>query len=581
MMQIEGLSHGWDIPDQRLKNANAYTPLPQTPKAIRVVALLPAPSKTAAIDCVLSNDSLLNNPQFEALSYTWGDPAHTRDISVNGKSFAVTENLFVALQHLRSTSFPRILWIDALCINQNDIPERNQQVQQMRDIYKQASEVLIWLGPESNTTAMAIDFMSKIPWLISGSDPPQLIPYDTLSGESSLKSRLKTMLQLDDFQERWIALSQFLKRPWWGRIWVSQEIALASKARFFCGNLVIEMPVVERFDKSWRYHGSMILHILAGISTAKRRNIQEVTHYMLMSSNLMDNRNRVQKSISQGTPVDITHLLPSSKFMNSTDPRDRIFALLGMTFSSRYEDDLLTPDYSLTTREVYIMVATHILKSRQTLDILAHVSHDNQNWEGQASRDSVRTLPSWVTDWSMMMMALPIDLGGIHGEEPIYQASLDRVSPVPIQFLADGLVLCVRGVLVDSILSVGSKAPRMLTSVFAQWRKMVPQADEEFFLENQTAREAFWRTILCDAWDGTRLSGLGNLVDGDIGKLLCLILRRMINYQNATQSTATPATPPTTSSQWHPGSRMSVLAQKEGVGIDVTVGIEPEEGNAF
>ena len=524
LRHIKRLSRERTIQDQRLKdsnslaskNGNKYPRLPETPKAIRLVVVLPATSKSAAIDCVLCHESLDNNPQYEALSYTWGDMADTRDIRVDGKSFTVTKNLFVALQHLRSRSSPRVIWIDALCINQNDIPERNHQGQQMRDIYKQASEVLIWLGPESNTTATAIHFMSEIPLWINGRYPDLLDPYDTLSRKDYVTSRLKTLLLLDDFRERWIALSQFLERPWWGRIWVSQEVAVASKMRFFCGSLVIQMPIIEDFINFWQSYHLMMGPIAAETGTIRNPFINKLYFHMIKLVVLACNRRHFQQSISQGTPVDITHLIATSSFMNSTDPRDRIFALLGMTFDSRYGDHLLVADYSLTTREVYINVTTHILRSRQTLDILNHVSHDSIEREDSTPGEAVHSLPSWVPDWSRLVGSGSIQMYSLKEGDIIYQAGLDRVSPVPIQICMDERVLVVKGVLLDSILSIGSRAGNSITSVFEQWRKLMPEADDDTCLGNQTAREAFWRTVLCDQWNMIRLSKLNNLIDGDI-----------------------------------------------------------------
>lgn len=83
---------------------------------------------------------------FEALSYTWGDPEKTHTIICNGKAFGVTTNLFEALSYLRNPSSARTLWVDALCINQDDTDERNEQVRHMLTIYQSAVRVVVWLG---------------------------------------------------------------------------------------------------------------------------------------------------------------------------------------------------------------------------------------------------------------------------------------------------------------------------------------------------------------------------------------------------------------------------------------------------
>ncbi|THV45125.1 hypothetical protein BGAL_0527g00020 [Botrytis galanthina] len=99
------------------------------------------------IHCALSPCLLDDNPTYQALSYTWGDPSIRAPIKVDGHVFMATTNLESALRYLRDTEITRVLWVDAVCINQEDIPERGMQVQQMRRIYKNAKDVLIWLGP--------------------------------------------------------------------------------------------------------------------------------------------------------------------------------------------------------------------------------------------------------------------------------------------------------------------------------------------------------------------------------------------------------------------------------------------------
>jgi hypothetical protein len=86
---------------------------------------------------------------YEALSYAWGDTAKTKQILLNNRRFLVTENLFIALQHLRLEDEDRILWIDAICIDQTQNLERNHQIMHMASIYREAETVLFWLGPST------------------------------------------------------------------------------------------------------------------------------------------------------------------------------------------------------------------------------------------------------------------------------------------------------------------------------------------------------------------------------------------------------------------------------------------------
>lgn len=138
-----------------------YTSL-QSPHHIRVLDLEPG-TGSDPIACRLSTVSLLDNPVYEALSYTWGDPNEPRGFIVcNGDSIPVANNLKAAFQRLRLPNEIRSIWADAICINQNDIPERNAQVQLMSQVYRKASKVVVWLGEETTESVREIQMLKKL-----------------------------------------------------------------------------------------------------------------------------------------------------------------------------------------------------------------------------------------------------------------------------------------------------------------------------------------------------------------------------------------------------------------------------------
>jgi hypothetical protein len=133
-------------------------------RPIRLLRLFPAASLGEDIKCELFNTTLdaKNIVGFEALSYTWGDPETTSPITLHGKPHHITKNLEVALRHLRYPERERTLWVDALCINQSDFLEENQQVLQMKDIYGGgAQRVVVWLGQIPNARR-AMDFCGRM-----------------------------------------------------------------------------------------------------------------------------------------------------------------------------------------------------------------------------------------------------------------------------------------------------------------------------------------------------------------------------------------------------------------------------------
>ncbi|KAK0719130.1 heterokaryon incompatibility protein-domain-containing protein, partial [Lasiosphaeris hirsuta] len=125
----------------------AQFPISSEKSETRLVTIEPAPFQQA-MKCHLTTMRLLDHrrPAFEALSYVWGDSSKAKMIRLDGHLFGVTENLAAALQYLRSPSEERVVWIDAICINQRDKSERSAQVRLMGDIYRSATRVISWLG---------------------------------------------------------------------------------------------------------------------------------------------------------------------------------------------------------------------------------------------------------------------------------------------------------------------------------------------------------------------------------------------------------------------------------------------------
>lgn len=156
--------------------------------------------------------------EYEALSWCWGQEVKDRAIRIQEGSkyyrLAVTRDLTLALKYLRHHHKERILWIDALCINQANHEERNHQVQMMARIYSGAKQACIWLGEDTDDSTTAIRFINEI---------MKLENFDTISEKKENASKWQSLLLL-------------MQRPWFSRRWVVQEIALARSATIYCGN---------------------------------------------------------------------------------------------------------------------------------------------------------------------------------------------------------------------------------------------------------------------------------------------------------------------------------------------------------
>jgi len=148
-----------------------YAPLDEHAKQIRILTLLPDNSPARhdpeiRISLEIIQLSEENPPEFEALSYTWGSSENPVDIVIETESgiqvLAITQNLAEALRHLRHENQSRVLWIDAICIDQGNLSERSSQVRRMADLFRLSKRVVVWLGPERDNSSLALQLLESL-----------------------------------------------------------------------------------------------------------------------------------------------------------------------------------------------------------------------------------------------------------------------------------------------------------------------------------------------------------------------------------------------------------------------------------
>lgn len=365
-----------------------YKPI-RVERGIRAMRLLPgSASSEILIDFRVDNASTwdCDAPQFEALSYTWGSSANPVDIivQVGESSFCtlpVTQNLAEALRYLRHEDKPRALWIDAICVNQQDENERSSQVELMADIYSLAKKVVVWLGPESHDSSIALDCIEMLDSKVDINWKSDLVAYTT-DGESHWAD-LTEYLRLDECQFE--ALLNFFVRPWFSRLWIWQEVRLAASP-----------PVVMLGTRevSWR-----AVQAAAYLTFFKPKPSLQA-RLMLAYSGCIDT---VVMLCNNGRGdeyglLPLSTLLDHTRFCVCTDPRDRIFALLSLIT----ENDRgfgIRPDYTKTTAEVYQDALVRSITYDRKLDLFNGIDID-ENMEG---------LPSWVPNWSFRKNPRPLE----------------------------------------------------------------------------------------------------------------------------------------------------------------------------
>ena len=361
----------------------AYKALNQTREEIRLLRLAPkrrtrrerfslvfdritGNRNSITLQCTLHHVSPGHHPPFEALSYVWGDPTDTIPIMVNGKPFHITKNLHSALEQLQHVDRERILWVDALCINQADPIERQHQVLRMRTIYSQAFSVIAWLGEASRENCIAMDLIE------TAAEHENCHVLSTLNPHIAVHGMTLESPELIDY------VSGFFLQPWWLRVWTVQEFALAKRVRFMCGSRVLLDSTLIAFDKNLARHGHTccIGHKLdiAGISSRK---------------SIISGMNRLESLVTIREQLGTRHFLGIiAAFRNreSTDPRDRIYGMLGLAEESFMRR--IPPDYTLSVEEVFERAAVAFIEQSKGLEILSHV------YGGYDSG-----LPSFVPDW--------------------------------------------------------------------------------------------------------------------------------------------------------------------------------------
>jgi hypothetical protein len=341
------------------------TLVPQS-KQIRLITIEKARwlSDFRSISCRMKVVDLSTKPEFFALSYVWGDPAKNCVIKIDGKRFGVTENLFVALFYLRRAFGPVTVWVDAVCIDQDGTHEKGHQVGLMGDIYRQATKVVAWLGPQYHESNLAME-MFELCYTKATSKPP---------GDYSWVEDAR--LKLNDPQT-FVAVYRFCARPFWQRVWILQEFVLAKDLCLMVGKhfldpkclapllRLFEGPVTVWCDASNR---GLIRH-LADLNSFSWGRILWMSN--LRDSHLRESHQREphrrEPHLLESSRIQyhITALVDAAMDFSATEPRDKIYALQGLAV-----DGLPPDDYYLHIDVLYRNFAKKWMEERNDLSIL-------------------------------------------------------------------------------------------------------------------------------------------------------------------------------------------------------------------
>lgn len=431
-------------PSQEISKGGIYDPLKKD--EFRVLVLAPAPESYYPLVCKLETwpipSSRSTKKQYAALSYVWGQgvdngrlcllPPKYDTLSLSNSdewgsamkkaiSIPIRDNLFRALLRLRRHgpgSQPVVLWVDFICINQENADEKTEQLPRMVDIYRNARNVCVWLGEADNQgrSDEAMDFISTT------------MDFAVLDRLAHDKRQAK----------RWYALGELMRDRWFSRRWVVQEIALAKEATVHCGGKIVrwtdfadaasvlvsyQETIKSLFDLSeWREGWNT----LGDVDSFGASILLEATNNLFRRKP----NGEIKKPIKT-----IESLVTSLRTFDAGDQRDLIYSLVSIAKDTSYhvwdhgsdyepQERYLKVNYSQSHVAVYSEFTQFCVYSSKSLDIIC------RPWAMPLRNKTV--LPSWIPLLSNSEFGVPEEVysGRKNGEvlvgpagSPNYEAS--------------------------------------------------------------------------------------------------------------------------------------------------------------
>ena len=366
-----------------------------------------------SISIRLETYKIAEAPAYHALSYCWGKKKATKQVVSDGRALRVTATLFEALQHLRqcvgvttgslaasdgshtsdttpedtstlgsssaSGNSPTYLWVDQICIDQTSTQERNQQVALMGDIYRGAVRTVIWLGPNQGFAKEAFSLIRQIFVVVEGEKPDHKnianFNMEAYDEDRHIKWGLPARSA-----EGWLALETLLSRPWFERLWVIQEAVLSRRdALVVCGEEVCSWYMVS-----------------AACSWLHAKKYYTAGYCPLIVYNVAIVR------LTSGEALDLTSLLHlEAVTFEATDPRDKVFGLLGLAAQDGV--NYLTADYALSPMETWRNFSRDLVSRQGKLTLLnmppCRNKHINDPFRCIGRQTQWTGTPSWVPNF--------------------------------------------------------------------------------------------------------------------------------------------------------------------------------------
>ncbi|KAM3084064.1 hypothetical protein ACMFMF_001421 [Clarireedia jacksonii] len=389
-----------------------YRPLNYDQDEIRLLQIFHSPSEDDLIHCQLIHTRLNDARPYYALSYAWGSKVHPDPIIVNGELFTVTVSLMGALGRLRpSTADEEIfLWVDAICIDQNNTSEKNNQIRKMRIIYQTAQRVCAWIGRASDDSSSAIQLVREL--------------------NSASQDHVKEMLQDPSREEQFLSLKVLFRRQYWWRIWVIQEVSSAREVMVFCGCEAIPLTELNNVCDILKREEALLTSMFYKSPAIVCTLVAGGPRSLEIS----------RPHAPEVVEPSLFELLLSHKSKMASEAKDKVFALVGISTSKESFGQI---DYSMSIRQVYTHTAKHIIQTSGRLDVICVKQQQSNN----------RDLPTWVPDWTRPRQNQSPIIVGLHHSTQDFLAS--GAMPSNARFVGDEDILRTPGIIIDKVHRLG------------------------------------------------------------------------------------------------------------------------------
>ncbi|RYO75454.1 hypothetical protein DL762_009992 [Monosporascus cannonballus] len=388
------------------------------------------------LNATLESFDLEDALPYEAVSYCWGDPTPSEQMMIDGCVFGLTQSAYKLLLARRSFWRPRWIWIDAICINQQDEVEKSTQVRLMQEIYKKANQVVVFPGGGVVQARLA-----------------SIMLYEVFAAQKTYEGTgvdFNKFFFADRQSPRWHAFSELFRSPYFDRVWVIQEVAVGKEVLLYHGGRYIPWCIfIEVASACLDHHRrNLLLHT---DTPGMRSFVDKSAFENIAVMSLLRNDWDIVEAANSGRSGEPDHfklgaILFNTANFKSTDPRDKIFALLGLA-TGAYDRQLI-PDYRKTPSQVYTEVSQRLIVEEGTTALfsLAGIGFNHPR--------KVQSLPSWIPDFSEQRPNFP--LAEMASPQKSYHASKMTKPHVRIANDSDGRAICVNGILVDEVVCVCS-----------------------------------------------------------------------------------------------------------------------------